>query len=429
MTLARVHLWRAWDIFIATCAVVVALYVPYELVHAGDDPALRALELAATVIFGIDVVVRYRRRDQPPVAGAPPASHHATTRWLGLALDLLAAVPMFLLTGATSWLWLRPLKLVRVAQMISLLRRHEIRNTTLIRMAAFLFWLGIATHWIACGWIALTDFVPTEGSRYIAALYWTVTTLTTVGYGDVVPHTDVQRIYTMCVMVLGVGMYGFVIGNIATILVNIDPVRAGQLRRMEKLSAFMRYRRLPKNLQERVSDYYRYLWQHQLDHDETEILRRLPPSLRTELGLHLKRDLLNAVPFFRNAGEAFLREVALGMQPAIFLPGDVILRAGERGRGMYFITRGKVEILSADQRTRLATLGEGDFFGEMALVFDEPRSATARAQDYCDLYQLDRDAFQRLLAVHPGVAELITQHAHERRQANIAAGKAALGSA
>jgi voltage-gated potassium channel len=219
----------------------------------------------------------------------------------------------------------------------------------------------------------------------------------------------------MGVMVLGVGVYGFVIGNVAHILMNIDPVRSEQLQRMEQLAAFMRYRKLPRRLQDRVADYFRYLWRHQMDHDESEILRRLPPALQTELTLYLKRDLLEAVPLFRDTSEAFLREVALGMQPVIFLPGDSILRAGDRGRAMYFITRGEVDILTADETKRLARLGKGDFLGEMALVFDEPRMAHARAVDYCDLYRLDRALFERLLSMHPEVAEQIRAAAYARR--------------
>lgn len=168
---------------------------------------------------------------------------------------------------------------------------------------------------------------------------------------------------------------------------------------------------------EAVSDYYRYLWRQRMDHDEHEILARLPPSLRTEVTLHLKRDLLEAVPLFRHTGEDFLREVALGMHPVIFLPGDRILRAGDAGRSMYFITRGEVDILSADETRRLARLGTGDFLGEMALVFDEPRTATARAVGYCDLYRLDRELFRRLLDLHPGAAGQIRASAEARRRA------------
>lgn len=81
------------------------------------------------------------------------------------------------------------------------------------------------------------------------ALHWCVTTLTTAGYGDVIPTTDAQKISTMVVMVLGVGVYGYMIGNMATLVANIDLAKAHCISTMERLSTFMRYRNMPLPLQ------------------------------------------------------------------------------------------------------------------------------------------------------------------------------------
>src|SRR5438552_6162699 len=130
------------------------------------------------------------------------------------------------------------------------------------------------------------------------------------------------------VMVIGVGVYGFVIGNVAVILAGLDQRRAQHFARLEELSAFMSYRNIPASLSGRIADYYRYLWLNRLDQDEGEVLDRLPPSLRTEVSLYMKRDLLQAVPLFAGASEDFLRDVALDLEPILFLPGDEVIRAG-----------------------------------------------------------------------------------------------------
>jgi voltage-gated potassium channel len=391
-----------WDALISVCATVSALFPPTVLVlNLPMRTGLVLLAWLVTAIFVVDIVIRYRRHDS---LGA-------------VAADVLAAVPFYLISGGpTAWQLLRLLKLFRVAQFLRQWRYHDIEHSNLLRLVFFLYWMGLSTHWIACGWIALRAPAGEAGpwSRYLDALYWCVTTLSTVGYGDVTPENAVQKIFTMGVMVLGVGVYGFIIGNIATILVNIDPARANYLQRMEQLAAFMNYRNIPVSLRERLAEYYRYMWDQRLDHDESEILGRLPPSLNTEIAMFLKRDLLESVPLFQGASEAFIREIALQLKPLVFMPGDFAIRAGDMGRSMYFISRGTMEVLSPDSKTTYTTMSSGDFFGEIALLYDEPRSASVRALEYCDVYRLDRELLERVLNQYPEIAEKIKAVAKER---------------
>lgn len=144
------------------------------------------------------------------------------------------------------------------------------------------------------------------------------------------------------------------------------------------------------------------------------ILNTLPPSLRTEVALFMKRDLIQRVPLFQDASDAFIREIALEMDAVVFMPGDYIIRAGERGRDMYFISLGTVEVLAPDGQTVYDTLSEGNFFGEIALFLEHPRTASVRAVDYCDLYRLDNEMYQRIRTRYPDVARQIEQRAQER---------------
>jgi voltage-gated potassium channel len=252
-------------------------------------------------------------------------------------------------------------------------------------------------------------------SQYLHALYWCVTTLTTVGYGDVIPTTDAQKVYTMVVMVLGVGVYGYVIGNVATLLANIDLAKAHYISTMERLSTFMRYRNIPLPLQRRVYDYYTYLWENRLGYDESNVLDELPLSLRTEVSLVLRRDFIARVPFLQGASHDLVRDLALELRPVVYTPGDYIVHAGEIGHHMYFISRGTVEVIAADGHTIYGTLKDGDFFGEIALLFSQSRTASIRALDYCDLYSLDKDTFEQVLSRHPEFAMHIRDTAQQRR--------------
>lgn len=129
----------------------------------------------------------------------------------------------------------------------------------------------------------------------------------------------------------------------------------------------------------------------------------------------LNWESLRRVPLFEDAGEVLLRSLALELRPAVFQAGDVILRKGDVGGEMYFVARGEVEVLGGDAADQVvATLGEGDFFGEAALLHSAPRNATVRAKSYCDLFALEKASFDRVLAERPSLAAAVRRTAESR---------------
>lgn len=103
-----------------------------------------------------------------------------------------------------------------------------------------------------------------------------------------------------------------------------------------------------------------------------------------------------------------------------FEPGQIIFQRGDRSDYMYGIVEGQVDVKVGDRL--LETLGEGEVFGEMALIDHEPRSATAVARSGCRVVQVDAAGFYRLIAAHPGFAlDLMKTMSHRlRRQLNAA---------
>lgn len=148
---------------------------------------------------------------------------------------------------------------------------------------------------------------------------------------------------------------------------------------------------------------------------ESELLEDLPSPLHVEIALHLNRPILEKVPLFSGVSELFLRELVLYLKPTVAIPGDPIVRLGEVGHRMFFINKGSVDVLSPDGSSVLATLADGDFFGEMALLTSAPRSNTVVAREYCNLYSLDRESFDRVLEDFPDFAANVRRIADQRR--------------
>ena len=411
--------YRIWDVLITVVATLAAVETPVQLVLHYQEPLVVYADWAITLLFLGDIFLHFRRplARQGHIVTAPHAlARQYVTHWF--LPDLLATLPFRLLFGTTPLQLLRLLKLARVVQFIQQWRRQEIRNSQYLRLGAFIFWLTLIAHWLACGWLALRGMTPDmdNGTNYLRALYWCITTLATVGYGDITPSTNAQMLYAMVVMLIGVGVYGYVIGNVATLLANIDLAKAHYQANLERLSTFLNYRKIPADLQRRIYTYYTYLWENRLGYDETAILSELPVSLRTEVSLVLKREFIEKVPFFKGASQELIRDIALELRPLVFTPGDDICKAGEIGRHMYFISRGVVEVVAANGKTILAKLADGDFFGEIALLFSQPRTAGVRAVDYCDIYVLEKETMERILAHYPDFAVHVRDEALKRQE-------------
>jgi len=423
-----------WDIFTIILTFITVLEIPVRM--AFQYPVTQVyfyFEIFISFVYFLDIFFNFNtahREGLKYVTDKKKLFKQYLNGWF--TIDLIAALPLFLFhtqfgttTQGARFLRLfelnRVLKLTGVNRFISTFQRHHMINPSIYRLINFLFILMVATHWVACGWIILGG-IPIDdissAEKYSYAIYWAVTTLTTVGYGDITPTTTVQRYYTILVMLGGAGSYGFIIGNIAGLLSNIDMVRAGYRKKMEEISAFLKYRSIPQTMQKKVQEYFEHLWESRMGHDEERFLNEIPEPLKTDIALFMRKDLIKKVPFFRDAGENLLRDIVMELRPVVYLPGTFIIKKGETGSFMFIISSGEVDVVSEDGETIYATLTDGSFVGEMALVLDQPRTASVRTKGYCDLYFLEKMDLDKILKQYPKFAEhmkkIVEQRVKER---------------
>jgi voltage-gated potassium channel len=415
-----------WDLLIFLAILYSAIEMPFTMVFQIKNPIFFYANFFIDFVFLVDLIINCNEAWKSP-KGSLGREYFKT--WF--LVDLPAAIPAVILSFLSSRMldfsYISLIKVIRIIRIAKLFQSwNKIGNTKPTRLSyqrilVFIIVTSILAHWVTLGWIFVGGVENKNGilSTYINSLYWTITTFTTIGYGDITPQNNYQKIFTMIVMVIGAGLYGYIIGNITSLLSNIDHAKMNFTERMEKVGRFLAYKKIPLELQEAVFKYYGYLWESHRGYDEDEIMQDLPYSLRMNVALYMNKSIIEKIPLFKNANENIIKEIVLQLKPVIFTPGDYIFRLGEEGQHMYFISNGSVEIVDEEKGIVFATLSEGSYFGEMALLFATKRSASAKALDFCDLYRLDRSQFMHIINRYPDFSAEIKQMAEKRKKENI----------
>ena len=271
------------------------------------------------------------------------------------------AVPLAMMLGInpkTAWLlsvlWM--LKVVPGIPGLRQLRRVLVQESgpilsVLVIFLMVLFLASVAEYFLE------RELQPNAFGSVPAALWWAVATLTTTGYGDVVPATPLGRMVAAVVMICGLGVFGLWTGILATGF-------AAETRR----------------------DNFLKTW-----------------------------ESVSKVPFFAALGPAAIADVTHMLRTMDLPARTMIIRKGQAGDCMYFIADGEVEV---DLPGKKVVLGEGAFFGEMALLGNNLRSANITTTRVSKLLVLDLVDFRVLMARHPDLAETIDAEAARRALEN-----------
>ncbi len=193
---------KAWIATVSLATALFAFTLPWGFVRAGDATATESgILLVTSLVMALDLpqsITRFKICDR-----------WSQYRGGWLTLDLLTALPfLVLLLGITGQL---PASIVKAATLLGLLKNWKVyhyvsafrlralRHATALTIGSLLFWAVLIIHWIAAGWLMLRGHDPARSvlSNYLDALYWTGTTLTTVGYGDITPTTDLEKVYSL----------------------------------------------------------------------------------------------------------------------------------------------------------------------------------------------------------------------------------------
>ena len=353
----------------AICAAGLAAVIADTAMGAGSrgDLVLRGIVAAAWVFFVATYALRVwlAPEELKYFERAAARARLCYMRSPSGVIDLMAALA--LPAGWLAGLPPRDAQLLAVVWVLKFLRRSS-RLSLLWRVLtrALPALVTVVTVFVVVLLIAATlayalerESQPQTFGSIPHALWWAIVTLTTTGYGDVVPATTWGRVLGGWMMVSGIVIFALWAGIIANAF-------ADELRRRHFLTTW---------------------------------------------------DLVADVPFFASLGPAAIADIVHLLRPLDVAAGTVLVREGERGDAMYFIVSGEA---CANVAPEPVYLGPGAFFGEMALLYGAPRSTTVLVTRPSVLLVLDVADFRVLAGRRPELARLIEDEARRRQQSNLA---------
>jgi voltage-gated potassium channel Kch len=405
---------QAWDAFCMIVLLYCSFAVPYNIAFTKDDPdglsTLDYLELAINAVFMVDIglcfVTAYEDQGFMVKSLRSIARKYACS-WL--LLDFAGSFPFDLAIAATSaghsaqsmsaMRLIRTLKLFRAVKFVNKLNKLKQREGyellgSVLGIFSAVFILVFTAHLLGCvatlvlaadpdnNWLlhynpALAD--APDGVRYTTALYWATVSVTTMGYGDIVPVTHAERIMAILVALAGAVVFSHCMGTVSSLITPIIGVDDRCQDKFRSVAEYLLFRRVDGDLRRRVKRHYSACWRHSAaPHDERALLAELPGPLRAALLRGIGNSWRRAVPLLQGFDDECAGEVLAALQPACFEAGDVIYRRGEPAAEMYFVTEGAVELSvgasgpeaalgTAGAAAAAQRAGRGEAFGELGL--------------------------------------------------------------
>jgi len=371
-----------WDTFVAVLVIYTCLMVPYRIGFAAEaSSAWEAFESLVNYVFMADILVTFRTpyADSRGVLVSSPwriASRYIRGNFL---VDLSSSLPFDAILGNStaslgrSVMLLRALRLTRLLRLFRVTKIRRIlednqsawalNNTNYsrsIRIAITLFIMAhlLGSTWhgmsllkkdMAKTWIAVLiaannkNVVIKIATKYISSVYFAFTTMTTVGYGDILPITDYERLCAIAMMLFGGMIFGFVVGNVTAIIQNFNPVETHYREKMQEVKAYMRNRRIPRHLFRRIKVYFEHHYQDSsMLGNHQDILNKLTGPVAMQLNFVVYDNMIRRIPFLHFQRPAVAIAVAQVLKPFQIFLNEVLYYQGDLGLSFYFVGRGQL---------------------------------------------------------------------------------------
>ncbi|KAJ4976161.1 hypothetical protein NE237_001267 [Protea cynaroides] len=440
--------YSAWETFLVVLVVYVAWVSPFEFGFLGEGRGPLAIsDHIVNGFFAVDIVLTFF------VAFLDKTTYlliddHKQIAWkyvrTWFAFDVISTIPSeaqrILPPPFESYDFFNMLRLWRLRRVSSLFTRLEKDrhfNYFWVRFAKLVCVTLFAVHCAGCfyyllaacnsypkkTWIGASydNFLDTSiWVRYVTSMYWSITTLTTVGYGDLHAQNTREMIFDIIYMLFNLGLIAYLIGNMTNLVVHWTSRTRNFRDIIEAASGFAQRHTLPARLQEQMLAHL--CLKYRTDSEglqQQETLDVLPKAIRTSISHFLFYSLVNNVYLFRGVSNDLLFQLVSEMKAEYLPPKEDVILQNEAPTDLYIMVTGAVDllILKNGMEQVVGDAKTGDVFGEVGVLCYRPQLFTVRTKRLSQLLRLNRTAFLNIVQASVGdgtvIMDNVLQHLKE----------------
>ena len=439
-----------WDIFIMGFLIALGFLIPIESAFYGEDQSLsEILSKIALSVFTIDILFNLNTGiyiEGILVKHRSKFIKHYLKFWFWI--DLVSTIPFELMfTGSVKssavvgenfniLRTLKILKLIRLVRFPKTIMNIEDHMTSkksllIVNLAKLMIYLSLIANGAGCLMFIISSqntspdnfisqiehsagFVDDKvESLYTYCLYWSITTMASIGYGDLHPHLTSERVIGILIMNFSSITFGYLLGNIGGIISKHTAKVKERREVMVNLNKLTKQHKIPEDLKRRVLNHAHFHFaQSKNKIDFSKTISILSPPLREEIYSHVNGKTVRSFPLFGDIQDSCIASISRALKPQLNSPNDCLIKENTESLNMFYIIRGCVEILDETTGSSIKILSTKTYFGEIGLLLGIPRCATVFSMTFLETLVLFKNDFKEISIQYPELKQKITRAEH-----------------